>query len=375
MTTPSAAGLPQEGVNFIAAPAPIALDYGVRDALAAAPSHFDQWVERAVSDFEARLPIPPDCGSFRSGDFFRLKKHQRSVCFSPQGAQRVGNVFCIKGMEPLAPDFARMLDWMASQRRAGSGLSLLEYFIVREDKLPGCLMFDEASAEAGIAAKVHRRLADDGGPLPRLPLPVLCARLADEAAEGAVRKIVARASPSLRPRIEALGAVGLGAYVYWYPSLPLRAAEFRPQASAAISMAEAWIDLAARLLRAGFLPTSAHSLGRGQCCNRQNSVIDGGFVDLGSITPVDELLIGEDLFTAAHLTAWEISATILHVLGHPLRGDGTSIAQLDSAAQLVMHLVRERLARACGDALDPRLREFFSARQTVESVAQQLGEL
>jgi hypothetical protein len=362
-------------MDFIAAPAPVPLVYGVRDSLRADPAGFDAWVEAAVGEFETRLPIPPTCDRFRSGGYFRLKKHQRSICFAPEGQQRVGNVFCIKGMEPLAPDFGRGLDQMAAQRRAGSGLSLLEYFIVREDKLPGCLLFDEANAEAAIAATLHGRLAQDGGPLARLPVPVVCVRLPEETARAAVREVVVRSSRALWPKIETLAAVGLGAYVYWYPSVPLRAAEFRPGARAAVAMSEAWIDLAARLLRAGFLPTSAHSLGRGQCCNRQNSVIDGGFVDVSSVIPLEELPTGQDVFTAVQLTIWEISATILKVLGRPLSRDSTSIARLDDAAQLVMNVVRERLVRACGDELDPRLRPFLGDPQTVESVARILDQV
>ena len=360
-------------MQFIDAPPPVPLAYGLRDALQLDRSMFDPWVESAAASFETRLPIPASCDRFKSEGFFRLKKHLRSICFAPEGDQRVGNVFCIKGMEPLAPDFSAALDRLVAQRRADSGLSLFDHFIQSEDKLPGCVLFDEAIAEATVAAKVHLRLASDGEPLPRLPLPVLCVRLPQTTLDRAVRELVARAPRSVWPKIEALAAVGLGAYVYWYPSLPLRVADFRLGPGSAAALADRWIGLASRLLRAGFLPTSAASLGRGQCCNRQNSVIDGGFVDLGSVVPIGDIGTQQDLFAALHLMTWELSATILHVLGRPLRRDGSAVGRLDYGALMVMHMVRDRLASACGKDADARLLQFFSATETAESLAVALG--
>jgi hypothetical protein len=353
-------------MEFIATPAPAPLAYRLQDALLVDKSPFGAWVEAATAAFETRLPVPASCDLFRSEGFFRLKHHLRSICFAPSG--EVGNVICIKGLEPFAPDFGVALDRLAAQRRADSGLSLFEHFILTEDKLPACVLFDEAIAEATTAAQVHLRLAGDGEPLPRLPLPVLCVRLPQATLDAAVSAISARARPSLLPKIETLAAVGLGAYVYWYPSLPLRVADFRTGAGSAADLSDRWIGLAARLLRAGFLPTSAHALGRGQCCNRQNSVIDGGFVDLGSVIPIVSVRTQQDLFTAVQLTIWEISATILHVMGRPLRRDGSSVGRLDYAALMVMQMVRERLAHACGEGVDPRLRQFFSATETVQSL-------
>jgi hypothetical protein len=360
-------------MDFIAAPAPIPLDYRVQEVLQRGRSELDPWVESAAASFGTKLPIPPSCDTFSSDGFFRLKWHHRSICFAP-GDRPVRNVLCVKGMEPFAPDFGGLLDKLATHRWTGSGQSLLEHFILEEDKLPGCLLFNEACIEASIAAKVHVRLSSDGEPLPRLPLPLLCGRLPDTALESAVREITARASRSLWPKIEMLAGAGLGAYVYWYPSLPLRAADFQVSRTSAISMSDGWIGLASRLLRAGFLPTTAHSLGRGQCCDPRNSVIDGGFADLGSVIPVEEVRARRDVFIAAQMTIWHIAETILHVLGRPLGREGSPVARFDYGAQMVLHIVRARLARACGQTVDPTLIEFFGASETLAGFARLLDQ-
>jgi hypothetical protein len=167
-----------------------------------------------------------------------------------------------------------------------------------------------------------------------------------------------------------LAATGLGAYVYWYPSLPLRAEDFSTSRKLAISISESWINLAARLLRAGFLPTTAHSLGRGSCCEPQNAVVDGGFVDLSSVVPVADISSRQDVFIALHMAIGQITETILCVLGQ----DRSRIAPSDYVSQMVRHNVRERLARTCGRGADPRLMQFFGATKTVGAIARFLDQ-
>jgi hypothetical protein len=271
-------------------------------------------------------------------------------------------------MEPLAPDFGRALDRLAARHPVNYGLNCLEDLVLREDKLPGCLLLSEAQAESSIAGMVHRRLSDDGNPLARLPLPVLCVRLPQTTAESAAREICSRASRTLWNKIEMLAASGLGAYVYWYPSVPLRASQARLSRRSAIAMSEGWINLAARLLRAGFLPTTAQSQHRGHCCDRNNAVIDGGFTDMGSVVPVTELSAPTDVFIALQMTIWFLTATILCVVGK----NEYQIGRFDYGANMVLHLVRERLMGACGKGTDPRMTEFFDATKNISSVVKLL---
>lgn len=353
-------------MEFMAAPVSVPLPYRIQDALHNARSEFDPWIASAAASFETKLPIPPSCDMFNSEGFFRLKSHQRSICFAPKSSEPIRNVFCIKGMEPLAPDFRSKLNAMASFRGDRDILNAVEHLILIEDKLPSCLLFNEARAEAVIAGSVQARLSKDCEGLPRLPLPVVCVRLPETIAETAVREIAACASRSLWPKIEMLAATGLGAYVYWYPSLPLRAEHFVADKKLAITIADRWISLAARLLRAGFLPTSALSFGRGQCCEPQNSVVDGGFADLDSVVPIADLPSRQDVFTALEMTIWSITATILHVLG----GKRSAVARFDYVSNMVLHIVRERLTRACSNGADPAIMQFFGATETLGAVAQ-----
>jgi hypothetical protein len=259
---------------------------------------------------------------------------------------------------------------MAAQRAGDSRLNLLEHFILKEDKLPGCLLFSEARAEAAIAAMVQTGMSKDGEGIPHLPFPLVCVRLPEVTAESAVREIAARVLRSLWPKIEMLAATGLGAYVYWYPSLPLRARHFAASRELAIPMSEGWISLAARLLRAGFLPTTAHSLGRGHCCDLQNSVVDGGFADLSSVVPVADVTNRQDVFIALQMTIWRLATTILHVLGK----DGIRSVYFDYRGQKMLHVVRERLASAHGTGANVNFLEFFGAAENLDSVARFLDQ-
>ncbi len=346
----------------------VALPYGLWNIVQEEKFGFEPWVKSSAACFEARLPIPPSCDFFNSNNLFRLREHWRSVCFAAGGAP-IRDVFCIKGMEPLAPDFCDALDKIKVRRSLNGELNLLDYFILKEDKLPNCLLFDEAQAEASAAAMVHKRLAADGEPLPRLPLPVVLARLPEKLVETAAREIAARASRGLWRKIEMLAAGGLGAYVYWYPSVPLRASNWRSDSGPAVATCEGWIDLAARLLRAGFLPTSAYSVNRGHCCDLQNAVIDGGFADLGSVVSAADISTEEDVFVALQLTISQLTATIHHML----RMEKNRVAQFDYVANLIIHLVRERVARACAASGDARLVKFSGAVADLHAVVRLLS--
>jgi hypothetical protein len=355
-------------MEFISGLASVPLDYDLHDVLGRQGLQFEPWVGSAAASFATKLPIPPSCNAFRSDGYFRLERHRRSICFAPQTGEPIRSVFCIKGMEPLAPDFTRALDRWSARRSVDRSLSSLDHFVLIEDKLPGCLLLSEAQAEASIAATVHRRLADDGDPLARLPLPVVCVRLPQATAESAAREISRRAARSLRHKIEMLAAGGLGAYVYWYPSIPLRAYVAPPTRRLAVTMCEGWIDLAARLLRVGFLPTTAHSQQRGSCCDSNNAVIDGGFADIGSVMPVAELSTAADVFVALQMTIWFLAHTIGHVLGKK----EYRIGPVDYVANMVLHLVRERLTCARGKDADPRITEFFDATKDIGAVVRLL---
>ncbi len=357
-------------MDFIPTPPPIGLDRRLSDGLHARPAEFDGWVGEAAERLGARLPVPESCLPFQAAGYFRLKRHRRSVCYAPPGTAPLHNVLCVKGMEPYAPDFASALDRLAARRPANGELSQLDHLILREDKLPGCLLFDEARLEACAAADLQVRLASDGGAIAALPFPVLCARLSDEVRDGVVDQIAARTSRALWPKLESLAAGGMGVYAYWYPSVPLRVQDCPMSRGRVEAAANGWIGLAARMLKAGFLPTAAHSLERGQCCNPQNAVIDGGFVDLGSIRPLDEMRTARDVFIALQMTIWGLTATILHALGQR----GPFIGQFDYVASMTLNLVRERLAVACAASADPRLTEFFKASDEIGAIIR-LAEL
>jgi hypothetical protein len=113
----------------------VPLDYGLQDVLARQGLQFEPWVGAAAASFATKLPIPSSCSIFSSEGYFRLKRHHRSICFAPKTGEPIRSLFCIKGMEPLAPDFDSALDRWAARHMPDSGLNLLETFVLMEDKL------------------------------------------------------------------------------------------------------------------------------------------------------------------------------------------------------------------------------------------------
>src|SRR5690349_1750124 len=110
-------------MEFISGLAAVPLDYGLQQFLGRRDAKFEPWVGSAAASFATKLPLPPSCGLFSSEGYFRLEQHHRSICFAPSGDEPIRSVFCIKGMEPFAPDFGRALDRLAARHRGTNGLN------------------------------------------------------------------------------------------------------------------------------------------------------------------------------------------------------------------------------------------------------------
>jgi hypothetical protein len=337
------------------------------------------------------LVAPPSFGWGDRGDHLRPPGHRRAFYVREGEGWRA-----TKGTEPTCDDFPGFVTSLTQnvvRVEASTGplgrsvlamsaeLPSIEKWPVLEGKVPGAVTLGEALAEAKAACAVQRAaVARYGAPL-RLPVPLAVYRLSDDVGE----RVLAALAPHLGSRAfeltRAICANGLAAYVYRYPSLPLRVAYLEaPDAplgqipgvlrrrrdalrlSLDVEQATAgWIRTLARLFALGFVPAHPASVLGGNCLQLQNAVVDGGFCDAGSIAPAAEIRGERALREAVRAGITELARTLLrlHV------GRATEAAALaDRLPDLFAALagaVSDEL-RADPGPVDPRLAEILVER-------------
>jgi hypothetical protein len=344
------------------------------------------WLGPAIEAFSTAPPAPPTVAAFSDGAFCRPPTSLRCFYYFPRGAVdgdgaagRLG-ALAFKGLEPCAPDFA---DLLADFRRPGpSPHAIGEHFVHEEGKVPGCLTLDEATFEAERAAAYQRAHLAAYGDLAHAPVPLFVLRHTDETVARVAAALGQQlSSPAMRV-VERGLAGGLGAYVYHYPTLPIRVREidallqglsFRDRMIALLcdacdpeSVVQSWVREFVRMLYCGFVPASLASQRRGMCCQPQNACIDGGFVDLDSLTRFDELVDDAAVLAAIQLSidALIYTVRILIVGGGDVARDDAPSACVDPhhIREYVLALLRGALEREArpGLPLDRRVPAYLS---------------
>lgn len=343
---------------------------------------------RLAVELGERLPLPPTVEPFEAGQFVRLPRHQR--CFyllaepRPVGTQRprraAAAVLAIKGAEPWIPEFDRWVEELrftyldlthTNQRR------LAEHFALVEHKLPGALSRDEAEREFWAAVTVQRAHLARYGELGQFPVPLYVLAAPPAVATQVRSALSTHLSAKAFERIQPLLDRGLAVYVYAYPNLPWRVAHYadrlrgtrfserlaamehhlRPEV-----VVQGWIQQLVRLMSLGFVPAAPWARGAGVCCDPNNAVIDGGFVDLDSVAPLAAFASPTALDEGLNLTFVNLCATLrTFLLGE--RREPSKDRDLPeywiegfAAEQLAEGLAREAQQ---GFAPDARIATFF----------------
>jgi hypothetical protein len=373
--------------NFIAAGSP----------LHAARAFIAPRLVEAVEALDAFTPAPDTANAFARGPFFRPPGSHRSFYYCPDLAARDGAegapVLAFKGLEPLARDIHIMLRDL--KRPCYSPHAIAEHFVFVEDKIPACLGLTEALREAERAEAVHAAHLRVYGELARLPLPLAVFRHDDATCAFMSTKLRAILDDAAFRKIEPILAEGLGVYVYYYPAPPLRARDadymlqglaFRRRLFALIrdicepeTIIARWVRLFARMLLLGFAPGSLASLRTGACCQPQNACLDGGFVDLDSITPFSAFATDASLFAALQFSTDALMQTLRTLAAgaeDPTRAE-TQDVRID------LHYFRQYLLQAIAQALDyeqrpnaqldPRVARYFTPPHSFEALVQRLS--
>lgn len=276
-------------------------------------------------EFRTRLPHPKSRAPMEDGPYIRPIGHGR--CYYVRlGAP--GGVLAVKGTEAVAADFR---EWMQALRsrsrywtlRVGIGQSLsfpmdsevneLDRWPVLERKIPGCIGLGEALGEARVALEFQKAYHQRFGEFARAPVPLMVLQWPAEVP----RRVLSDVSPLLSARareiVERALEPGLGVYVYYYPSLPIRLLDWSVETHEGTGLfvdkldyggrlkklekgglsvratVESWAGLFVKMASAGYLMKEAGSLLTADCLQPWNVALDGGFLDLDSLVSTSQL--------------------------------------------------------------------------------------
>jgi len=333
--------------------------------------------------------ISPFDAVFDGREFVRPYRHMRA--FYERSA---GGVMAYKGTEPFAADLTAHLAALSQFRvdypgRGKSLFSAAEHFALVEQKVALALSLDEALEDARTACLLQSAHLERFGELARIPTPLLVAAWPDETLAShlaALRPLVSERAARI---VETFTRNGLAAIVYFYPEVPIRVAHLSSELAPAsdgpwlarlaartnpAQTVDRWIDLVARMLALGFLPGRIEHIGIGHCLEMQNAVIDGGFVDVGSVVRMEQVA-SDRLFQETLLAAVaDLAKTIRHFILGPV-ADAEAEYRNPSLVMLqtlhrVLPALRERVLHY-GPA-DPRVARFLEQPPVFDALAREL---
>jgi hypothetical protein len=280
----------------------------------------------------------------------------------------------IKGTEPIAENFAqvprRMAEmWNVFSWTIGTGsrqiledwtlLNQLERFPICEGKPPAVHPLEDAQDEASSALELQTAYLRRFGKLARIPTPLFVYHLPDAVRARALAVLRPHVSDKTLALIDSQIGPGLGAYIYHYPTLPLRVMHLRgdvgPELSfearhknlAALSdparAVAGWVRLTAEILALGWVPTDTSNFGRGYCMMAQNLVVDGGIVDVNSVRAVSTFRTPGQLEFAVRHTVRELAESICWYLVGTEAGSARFQRNFMDAYALVWEGLRKEL--------------------------------
>lgn len=293
-------------------------------------------INSKLNQLRKQLPCANSINPFCDGDLQRPYRHLRAFYqSSPAGPA----VLAYKGSEVHALDRDQHLAVLAGFRvdypgRGKSLFSAAEHFALIEQKVPLALSSEEAIDDARAAAQLQQAHLQRFSGLAHTPCPLLVVQWPEQIRDSHLQALRPILSGRAMHVVENMTRQGLAAIVYHYPGLPLRVAHLPQELKkspgnnwleklSALTanydkspeqVIDAWIALVARMLSLGFLPGRTEHIGIGHCLEMQNAVIDGGFVDVGSIIKMTEIH-SEKAFMEMLMAAFaDLSKTVRHFL-------------------------------------------------------------
>lgn len=355
------------------------------------------WVAEEYRTLEREALIATTVAPFSEAGYTRPIGHLRSFYLERDGAR-----VAYKGTELHAADFSDALRALSQFRSCDphpphlttSLLSLADRFAVMEHKAPGVALLTEVMAEATAATELQLAHLARHGELARLPVPLHVHRWSDDAAAAYLAAVLPTVTARSAPIIERLISGGLGTIAYYYPgaaprvnaigfehpelyrelthriSLPDRLAVLEAGYPLRETIAS-WLQLVSRMLALGFFPNDPYgNYLLGECIQWQNAVLDGGFVDVDSITAM-RTIPGERAFTETFVAMIvELATTLRKLLLGPVQHANLEYKDPSLATALLVMAVWDgirrgvELERAAGGLADARLEQLVSEGDT-----------
>lgn len=340
-----------------------------------------------LADITRQLPIMASFRPMQAAPFVRLHGHQRAFykTLAPSG------VLAFKGTELEVGDLDRAFKEL-SDDRLPNRRSVLEHFVISEQKLPMALVHDEAIAEATNACAFQQAYVARYRELARVPLSLLVLRWSDEDVAAFERRLVPLLSRRAAAIARSLFERGLGVYVYYYPELPERLAQqhltaagpcvdhrgFQARYEALARRRDPkqvigdWVRLFVRMLGLGYLPCNLAHIGIGQCVDPNNAIMDGGFADLDSLQRIADIPDNAQFYETLAYSLASLASVIQGLLV------GSTKLQFHSGVEplssLPIHVACVKAGqmiegeRANGTEFDPRVLDFFAREDPLESL-------
>ncbi len=332
------------------------------------------------------VPLMANSAPGEHGALYRMKGHNRSVCFALTGDKPSSDVIVFKGSEPLLPDFDDYLRWMTGTQFGAWPRPLAEHFPLFEGKAPGTLLLGEAMAEATTAADVQARHLAHYGTLMRMPVPLLVWKLGPEESALTIARLERHVSAMAFERLGAHLREGIGIFAYYYPGPPVRAhavgrsAHMWPAPAALAAPANlleravpGWVTIGARLLWLGLLPTTPLSWRLGDIFDPNNVCLDGGVCDVGSIHPITPET-GDGFFVRSIVMSMGgLRMAIARAFNVGL-GELPASYEQDMTSFYLTDFVKRAMERALDAesrpnlSLDPRLRLTFGSGKSLPEI-------
>lgn len=294
--------------------------------------------------FKQELPVQKQWAFGNQGVFTRPDRHVRAFYLETSKLKSVSGKGCvaIKGSEPTVDNFDNIVKRMAEMWNVfswsiGGGarhiiedwtyLNQLERFPLCEGKPPAVHPMWDAEEEAMCSLELQTAYFKKFGRLAKIPTPLFVFRWPDSVRDRAWQMLKPHLYDKTQLLVQSQIEGGLGTFVYYYPTVPLRAMHLRggdvgPEVGydqryktiAALSdpkqAVDGWIKLAAEILSLGWVLTDPTNFARGNCAMPQNLVIDGGIVDVNSVRQASTFQGPAQLDFAVRRTVQELTQSV-----------------------------------------------------------------
>ncbi len=367
------------------------------DAEASTPELIDRLaadvpqIRQMMARLRTSLPLAPHSGIGAMGRFHRLPNHYRSVNFLFSPAKPVDAqswivapdpaAIVFKGTEPLLADFPSYLDWMLDAPFRSSSLPLGLHFALQVRLPPAAMWIGECIAEQAVTSKLQQLHYERHGSLARLPVPLFVFKLTSEQVSRYEEVVRNRLSAEAFKRIEGKIADGLGIEVYYYPALPVRAADLlvgnvkdafsrhlTPERVEATI--DKWSRLLAEMLCMNYMPYAPWQQGMGACVDTGNACLDGGFCDLLTLVPFGA--IPDELFHRSLIASIQVLGDSVSTLSAASVGVPSGEQEAGAlAAAYVSRRIRQYLGDQIklGHTIDERLKLFLDGPKVSDIAA------